>query len=63
MKLGYQCDGCKKFTSDIPWNCPGCGVEVCELCFDSYAHCKTCCAYLDDEILKRNAYKFGWDFD
>lgn len=44
MRRGWICDACGRGVEIQPWKCPGCGREVCENCFDQYAHCKTCAA-------------------
>ncbi len=37
----WVCDSCGKSHPSIePWKCPSCGKEVCERCFDRFAHCK-----------------------
>lgn len=45
------------------WECPGCGIETCEHCFDRYAHCKACAAGKADETLRLAANAKGYDFE
>jgi hypothetical protein len=64
MRHGWQCDSCGKVDSKQPWNCPTCGKEVCEYCFERYAHCKECSQKaLRTLDLIRRANAHGWDFD
>lgn len=49
MKRGYQCDGCKKFSLYMPWDCPTCKIEVCEGCFSMWLHCKACSLVFTEE--------------
>lgn len=60
----YLCENCR-YPSRVKahiWNCPGCGKEVCESCFDRLAHCKPCAEGKTDNQLKVIANKEGWDF-
>lgn len=59
---GWKCDSCGRVIDekyDKPWPCPGCGNEVCEYCFDSFAHCETCAAGKTDEELRLAANAAG----
>lgn len=63
--LAWICERCghgQKFRSNV-WNCPGCGKEVCDSCFDRYAHCKECAAGKPDEQLRLAANAAEFDFD
>ncbi len=51
----WVCETCNRPDKRIPWNCPGCGKEVCEHCFDKYATCKACCEGKTDEQLEEQA--------
>ena len=63
MKIGYQCDSCKSFTTERPWDCPGCNTETCDKCFDLYAHCKRCSGIHSKLELIEIANLAGWDFE
>ncbi len=63
MRHVWQCDSCGKVDQKQPWNCPACGAETCEHCFDSYAHCKKCAASVARLDMIRRANAHGWDFD
>jgi len=65
MKHGYQCEGCKQFSSTAPWICPGCGCEICDGCFDRYMLCKKCTKGLSDAQAKEKIESFGikWEED
>ena len=65
MYQAWMCSSCKQGNttdSDI-WDCPGCGEETCERCFDRYAYCRKCAKGKTDEELKRAANAYGFDFD
>lgn len=50
----WICETCRrpqKFRANI-WDCPGCGKEGCDDCFDRYAHCKACGVGKTDEELR-----------
>lgn len=56
----WFCETCRrpqKFRDNI-WDCPGCGQEGCDDCFDRYMFCHTCSAGKSDEELRvaANAY-------
>ena len=60
------CDTCHEVTEGSqppPWECPGCGQEVCEHCFWSYAHCKKCCEGKTDTELIAAATDAGFEFE
>ena len=63
MKKGWQCEGCNRFSESEPWKCPGCKKEICDGCFDTYAHCKVCTKILTKEALISKANSEGWEFD
>lgn len=63
MRFGWKCDSCGKVDQKQPWNCPTCGTETCEHCFDSYAHCKKCAQSIERLDVIRRANAHGWDFD
>ncbi len=48
----WECETCKGSYPLKPWECPVCGVETCELCFDRFAVCKTCAIGKTDDELK-----------
>lgn len=52
----------QRFMGNI-WDCPGCGNETCEDCFDRYAHCKSCSSGKTDEELRLAAKAKGYDFE
>ena len=61
----WICETCKRgqrLRSEV-WDCPGCGQECCESCFDLYAHCKACSAGKDEEELRLAANANGYDFE
>lgn len=61
----WVCESCshgQKARLNV-WNCPGCGKEICESCFDRYAHCKPCAAGKTDEELRQAANAKGHDFE
>lgn len=61
---GWKCDSCGEIDQNgRPWNCPGCDEEVCENCFDSFAHCEMCAAVKTDEELRLAANAAGWNFE
>ncbi len=60
---GWQCETCKRFSLDRPWCCPTCRTEICDTCFDRYAHCKGCTAKSTDDQLIHAANSQGWSFD
>lgn len=60
---GWICDSCKSFTARCPWDCPGCGKEVCDVCFSTYAHCDDCAEGKDDKTLLLAANEAGWEFE
>ena len=59
----WQCDTCRGVSDNEPWECPGCGKETCDSCFDRYTHCRTCSLGKSDEELRTAANKFGYDFE
>ncbi len=61
----WICETCRRphLFQAVIWNCPGCGKEVCDSCFDRLAHCKTCAAGKSDEELRLAANKKGFDFE
>jgi len=60
--LAWICEGCGKPDTARPWNCPTCHKEVCEKCFDKYAHCKECSARLKDSEMISAGEAEGFDF-
>lgn len=32
MKRGWICEGCDRGILLKPWDCPGCGKEICDSC-------------------------------
>jgi hypothetical protein len=62
-KRVWQCDSCKKANEQEPWECPGCGNETCDSCFDRYAHCRACSMNKRDEDLRLAANAAGYDFE
>lgn len=62
-RLLWVCDSCNESDESKPWNCPGCGKEVCENCFDSFAHCSRCTDGKTDKELIEAAKLCGFDFD
>jgi hypothetical protein len=64
MRAAYICDSCGEADQyGMPWDCPGCGEETCENCFDRFAHCRKCSAGKSDEELRVFANDNGWDFE
>ena len=64
--VGWQCDGCKGYLSQAwkPWNCPGCGKEICDSCGWMMGHCKACSAGKSERQLAIAANATGnFDFD
>lgn len=64
-KLVWQCETCEEghtFYYQI-WICPGCEKEICENCFDRFAHCKECAKGKTDKELIDAANKLDWDFE
>lgn len=60
----WICEACRspqRFRENI-WDCPGCGKEGCDDCFDRYGHCKACSTGKSDEQLRLAANATG-DFD
>lgn len=60
---GWMCETCKRFSSAQPWCCPTCREEVCDRCFDTYAHCKSCSRKFTVTQLIHAANSQGFDFD
>jgi hypothetical protein len=62
---GWKCEGCKGLSkSPQPWNCPGCGKEICDNCGWAMAHCKACAGDKTDEELRLAANATGnFDFE
>ena len=61
----WICETCghgQKIRSNV-WDCPGCGKESCDDCFERYAHCKMCAAGKTDEELRQAANADGKAFD
>lgn len=60
----WVCETCKypSRVRDHVWECPGCGKDTCESCFDHLAHCKACSAGKTDEELRTVAHAHGFDF-
>ena len=61
----WICEHCghgQRFRDNI-WDCPGCGKEHCDDCFDRLGHCKACAAGKTDEELRLAANAKGWDFE
>lgn len=56
------CNECHTFYDNI-WECPGCRKEICESCFDKFAHCKECAKDKTDKELIAASAIFGWEFD
>ena len=66
--MAYHAWICETCRRDLPfrenvWDCPGCGQECCDRCFDRYAHCKACSAGKTDEELRLAANEKGFDFE
>lgn len=57
-----SCSGLLPFRHSI-WNCVECNKEICDHCFDMYAHCKQCSAEKTREELRLAANAKGWDFE
>lgn len=61
----YSCDNCNTAYgygwSYSIWDCPGCGQEVCEDCFDKLAHCKECAEGVAERVLIERANENGYD--
>jgi hypothetical protein len=56
----WICETCRrpqKFRDNI-WDCPGCGKEGCDDCFDRYFFCKACSEGKTDEELRVAANTF-----
>ena len=64
MYMAWICETCeaKHKSRNNGWDCPGCSREVCESCFDRYAHCKPCSKGKTDEELRLAANTAGFDF-
>ena len=63
--LRWICETCKGYhlcEGDI-WDCPCCGVETCESCFGSFAHCVNCSRGMLDLVLINSANIKCWDFE
>lgn len=58
----WICEGCGKPDATRPCNCPSCRKEVCEHCFDVFAHCKECAAKLTREELVNAGNAEGFEF-
>lgn len=61
----WICETCgrgQKFRDNV-WNCPGCGKEGCDDCFERYASCKACAEGKSDEELRQMANKNGFSFE
>lgn len=63
--IGWKCDTCNAVTElGSPWNCVGCGKEICDSCFYMYGHCRPCCQGATElELAKRANAKGDFDFD
>ena len=61
--IKWVCDSCRKGDYTKPWDCPGCGEEVCENCFWSFAHCRKCSEGKTDEELRIAANDAGFEFE
>lgn len=59
----WECDRCGNIDNQKPWNCPVCGEEVCENCFDRYMVCKSCAKEKTDEELKNTCREAGYDYE
>lgn len=59
----WECENCHHIDNQKPWNCPACGQEVCESCFNRYMLCRQCTHGLTDLECKVLAKKHGYDFD
>lgn len=59
----WECENCSEWHEDIDriWDCPGCEIEVCEMCFGRMAHCHNCSEGISDEELKYVANEQGFD--
>ncbi len=60
----FICESCERPNermSDV-WLCPGCKKEVCENCFDSFAHCSSCSRSMSQSALLKSARDAGWEF-
>lgn len=62
--LAWICETCNKSNKNAQdiWNCPSCDKEICENCFDRYAHCYECSKEKSDKELILAASNEGWDF-
>lgn len=58
----WLCAGCNG-VGELPWDCPGCGKEICERCFDRLAHCKACAEGKTEQELARVGVEHGFPFD
>lgn len=60
----WICESCGRHQKlrDNVWDCPGCGKECCDGCFDRYAHCKPCAAGKSAEAQRLAANAIGYDF-
>jgi len=50
----WICESCghgQRFRDNV-WDCPGCGKEGCDDCFDRYMFCKPCGEGKTDEELR-----------
>ena len=60
----WQCE-CGEINGSQPWECPGCGKEVCEGCLWEFMHCRTCSEADPDKDKLRLAaeakYQIEWD--
>ena len=63
----WACDTCDKkygyYQHEMIWNCPGCGLEVCENCFFSFGHCLDCAVGKSEDFLIKQANEKGFCFD
>lgn len=61
----WLCERCRRPATrrDDIWDCPGCGKETCEHCFDRFGHCTLCAEGKSDVELFVAANLAGWDFE
>jgi len=59
----WKCDTCGFIDNNEPWDCPVCGKEVCESCFEMYMICKDCADGKTHEEVKIMSEKLGYEWD
>lgn len=58
----YKCESCCRYNSNIPWDCPVCGKETCDYCFDRFGLCKDCSNGKTDSECLELSKRGGWDW-